>query len=195
MRPPPPIPPAPPGPARATTTLSAPLSDLTQHFDAVASYLVLNDVEDYRGFAATLAAVLKPGGRLVLALNNPLRRRRAQPRHRLLRLGYGEPVPRPLGSGDQGVPPPPYARGVPGCFPRRRPAADQAGRLARRRPRSGASRGLPLPRVHASGVCLPLIGRRVGAPLGRVSRPDTSGWYNILGPLIGRQALSGAADA
>jgi len=28
-------------------------------------------VEDYRGFAATLAAVLKPGGRLVLAFNNP----------------------------------------------------------------------------------------------------------------------------
>ncbi len=28
-------------------------------------------MEDYRGFAATLAAVLKPGGRLVLAFNNP----------------------------------------------------------------------------------------------------------------------------
>ena len=51
--------------------LSAPLPDLVQHFDAVASYLVLNDVEDYRGFAATLASVLKPGGRLVLVLNNP----------------------------------------------------------------------------------------------------------------------------
>jgi hypothetical protein len=37
----------------------------------VGSYLVLNDVAEYRGFAATLAASLKPGGRLVLALNNP----------------------------------------------------------------------------------------------------------------------------
>lgn len=51
--------------------LSAPSAEDAGHFDAVARYLVLNDVEDYRGFAATLAAVLKPGGRLVLALNNP----------------------------------------------------------------------------------------------------------------------------
>jgi len=28
-------------------------------------------VADYRGFAATLGTALKPGGRLVLALNNP----------------------------------------------------------------------------------------------------------------------------
>jgi hypothetical protein len=48
-----------------------PMPDHAGHFDAVASYLVLNDVKDYRGFAATLAAVLKSGGRLVLALNNP----------------------------------------------------------------------------------------------------------------------------
>jgi 2-polyprenyl-3-methyl-5-hydroxy-6-metoxy-1,4-benzoquinol methylase len=41
------------------------------HFDAVASWLVLNDVVDYRGFAATLAGMLKPGGRMVHALNNP----------------------------------------------------------------------------------------------------------------------------
>ena len=40
-------------------------------FHAAASYLVLNDVKDYRGFAATLAAALKPQGRLVLAFNNP----------------------------------------------------------------------------------------------------------------------------
>ncbi len=51
--------------------LSAPLPEYTGHFDVIASYLVLNDVYDYRGFAATLSAVLKPGGRLVLALNNP----------------------------------------------------------------------------------------------------------------------------
>ncbi len=51
--------------------LSTPLSDLMERFDAIASYLVLNDVADYQGFATTLAAALKPGGRLVLALNNP----------------------------------------------------------------------------------------------------------------------------
>ncbi|HEV2125673.1 MAG TPA: class I SAM-dependent methyltransferase [Chloroflexota bacterium] len=50
--------------------LSTPLSDLMAHFDAIASYLVLNDVADYQGFATTLAAALKPGGCLVLALNN-----------------------------------------------------------------------------------------------------------------------------
>jgi 2-polyprenyl-3-methyl-5-hydroxy-6-metoxy-1,4-benzoquinol methylase len=41
------------------------------HFDRVVSHLALNDVYDYRGFCATLAAVLKPGGRAVLSLNNP----------------------------------------------------------------------------------------------------------------------------
>jgi SAM-dependent methyltransferase len=51
--------------------LSRPLPGYTDHFDLIASYLVLNDVRDYRGFVATLATVLKPGGRLVLAFNNP----------------------------------------------------------------------------------------------------------------------------
>lgn len=51
--------------------LSAPLPADAGRFDVVASYLVLNDVKNYTGFAATLAAVVKPGGRLVLALNNP----------------------------------------------------------------------------------------------------------------------------
>ena len=51
--------------------LSQPLPEYAGYFDVVASYLVLNDVEDYRGFAATLASVLKPGGRLVQTLNNP----------------------------------------------------------------------------------------------------------------------------
>ncbi len=51
--------------------LSRPLPDTAGRFDAVAGYLVLNDVRDYRGFAATLAAALKPGGLLALALNNP----------------------------------------------------------------------------------------------------------------------------
>jgi 2-polyprenyl-3-methyl-5-hydroxy-6-metoxy-1,4-benzoquinol methylase len=51
--------------------LSQPLPTAAGRFAAAASYLVLNDVAGYRGFAATLAASLRPGGRLVLALNNP----------------------------------------------------------------------------------------------------------------------------
>jgi SAM-dependent methyltransferase len=51
--------------------LSGPLPEFRAHFDAVASYMLLNDVEDYRGFAATLAEVLRAGGRAVLAFNNP----------------------------------------------------------------------------------------------------------------------------
>jgi len=51
--------------------LSQPLPATAGRFDAAASYLALNDVRDYRGFAATLAASLAPGGRLALALNNP----------------------------------------------------------------------------------------------------------------------------
>ena len=50
--------------------LSRPLA-AGELFDAAGSYLVLNDVPDYRGFAATLGAAIKPGGRLVLAFNNP----------------------------------------------------------------------------------------------------------------------------
>jgi len=51
--------------------LSEPHPELAGRFDAVASYFVLNDVEEYRGFANTLARSLKPGGRCVLAVNNP----------------------------------------------------------------------------------------------------------------------------
>jgi 2-polyprenyl-3-methyl-5-hydroxy-6-metoxy-1,4-benzoquinol methylase len=51
--------------------LSQPVTGSAGSFDAIASYLVLNDVQDYRGFASTLAALLIPGGRLALALNNP----------------------------------------------------------------------------------------------------------------------------
>lgn len=51
--------------------LSQPLPALAGLFDAAASYLALNDVTGYRGFAATLAASLKPGAELVLAFNNP----------------------------------------------------------------------------------------------------------------------------
>lgn len=45
--------------------------DLDGRFDAVASFFVLNDVEDHRGFAETLARSLKSGGRSVLGFNNP----------------------------------------------------------------------------------------------------------------------------
>jgi protein-L-isoaspartate O-methyltransferase len=51
--------------------LSRPLPDLAGHFDLVGSHLALNDVADHRGFAATLASLLRPGGRLALAFNNP----------------------------------------------------------------------------------------------------------------------------
>jgi len=51
--------------------LSQSLAGYERHFDAAASRLVLNDVADYQGFIATLATVLKPGGRLVVAMNNP----------------------------------------------------------------------------------------------------------------------------
>jgi SAM-dependent methyltransferase len=51
--------------------LSAPLPEDAGRFDVAASYMALNDVEDYRGFAATLAAVLVPGGQLALAFNHP----------------------------------------------------------------------------------------------------------------------------
>lgn len=57
--------------AYQTADLSGPLPELSAHFDAIASYMVLNDVEDYRGFAATLAQALKADGRAVLAFNNP----------------------------------------------------------------------------------------------------------------------------
>jgi SAM-dependent methyltransferase len=40
-------------------------------FDAVASFLALNDVVEYRGFIATIAGLLRPGGRLVIAFNSP----------------------------------------------------------------------------------------------------------------------------
>src|SRR6202034_472090 len=51
--------------------LSQPLPELAGQFDAAVSYLVLNDVRAFRGFAATLASSLRPGGRLVHVLNNP----------------------------------------------------------------------------------------------------------------------------
>jgi hypothetical protein len=58
-------------PVSVQTRLSTPLPEYRDHFDAAAAYLVLNDVEDYRGFAATLAVTLRSGGRMVLSLNSP----------------------------------------------------------------------------------------------------------------------------
>jgi 2-polyprenyl-3-methyl-5-hydroxy-6-metoxy-1,4-benzoquinol methylase len=51
--------------------LSQPLPELESTFDAIASYLALNDVPDHRGFATTLASLAKPGTPIVLAMNNP----------------------------------------------------------------------------------------------------------------------------
>jgi SAM-dependent methyltransferase len=51
--------------------LCEPYPELDGRFDAVASYFVLNDVEDHRGFAETLARALRPGGRAVFGFNNP----------------------------------------------------------------------------------------------------------------------------
>jgi len=51
--------------------LSQPQLAYRESFDLITSHLVLNDVFDYQGFLATLGTVAKPGGRLVLAFNNP----------------------------------------------------------------------------------------------------------------------------
>ena len=51
--------------------LSRPLPEFAGRFGRIGSHLALNDVRDYRGFAATLAALARPGARAVLALNNP----------------------------------------------------------------------------------------------------------------------------
>jgi 2-polyprenyl-3-methyl-5-hydroxy-6-metoxy-1,4-benzoquinol methylase len=51
--------------------LSQPLPDYAARFDLIASHFVLNDVEDYQGFLATLGACARPGARVVLSLNNP----------------------------------------------------------------------------------------------------------------------------
>jgi SAM-dependent methyltransferase len=55
--------------------LSEPHPELAGRFDAVASYFVLNDVEDHRGFARTLGDALRPGGRAVLGSYDYVMRR------------------------------------------------------------------------------------------------------------------------
>src|SRR6266567_2557179 len=52
--------------------LSQPLpAAYQQHFDLSASFFVLNDIHDHRGFLSTLGSVIKRGGRAVFFLNNP----------------------------------------------------------------------------------------------------------------------------
>ncbi|MBT4500605.1 MAG: methyltransferase domain-containing protein [Gemmatimonadetes bacterium] len=51
--------------------LSKSLPQYENHFDLVASNMVLNDIYDYQGFASTLNAVTKDLSRLVLSMNNP----------------------------------------------------------------------------------------------------------------------------
>ena len=51
--------------------LSQPQPAYQGTFDLITSYFVLNDVADNRGFLATLGAMLKRAGRLVLLMNNP----------------------------------------------------------------------------------------------------------------------------
>jgi 2-polyprenyl-3-methyl-5-hydroxy-6-metoxy-1,4-benzoquinol methylase len=51
--------------------LSQGIPDLYERFDAIGSYMALNDVADYRGFAATLSDLAKANGLVVVAFNNP----------------------------------------------------------------------------------------------------------------------------
>jgi SAM-dependent methyltransferase len=81
--------------------LSEPHPELAGCFDAVASYFVLNDVEDHRGFARTLADALRPGGQAVLGFNNPY--------DYVMRRGHGSAyfttgVAYPCGLSSVGVP-------------------------------------------------------------------------------------------
>ena len=51
--------------------LSEPQPEFAEQFDAIGGYLMLNDVEDFRGFARTMASVAKPGAPIAFVLNNP----------------------------------------------------------------------------------------------------------------------------
>lgn len=51
--------------------LSKGLANHRHFFDLVVSNLVLNDVYDYSGYINTLGEVTKPGGHVVLSMNNP----------------------------------------------------------------------------------------------------------------------------
>ena len=51
--------------------LSQPQPAYQGHFDLIVSHLALDDVRDYQDFLMTLGTVAKPGGRLILSMNNP----------------------------------------------------------------------------------------------------------------------------
>jgi 2-polyprenyl-3-methyl-5-hydroxy-6-metoxy-1,4-benzoquinol methylase len=51
--------------------LSQPQPAFANRFDAIGSYLALNDIEDHHGFAQTLAHMARPGAPVALAFNNP----------------------------------------------------------------------------------------------------------------------------
>jgi SAM-dependent methyltransferase len=53
------------------TDLCQPLPAYRDHFDLSASFFVLNDVYDYRGFLSTLGSAIRRGGRAVFFMNNP----------------------------------------------------------------------------------------------------------------------------
>jgi SAM-dependent methyltransferase len=62
-------------PARAISygvaDLTQPQPDYANCFDAIGSYLALNDIEDLHAFARTLEQMAKPGASIVLGFNNP----------------------------------------------------------------------------------------------------------------------------
>lgn len=51
--------------------LSQPQPAYQDHFDLIVSHLALDDVRDYQDFLHTLGTLAKPGGRLILSMNNP----------------------------------------------------------------------------------------------------------------------------
>jgi 2-polyprenyl-3-methyl-5-hydroxy-6-metoxy-1,4-benzoquinol methylase len=51
--------------------LSQPLPDHAARYELAVSNLALNDIADYQGFFGAIAAMVRPGGRFVLSLNNP----------------------------------------------------------------------------------------------------------------------------
>jgi 2-polyprenyl-3-methyl-5-hydroxy-6-metoxy-1,4-benzoquinol methylase len=51
--------------------LSQPQPDHAGRYALAVSNLALNDIADYQGFFTTIAALVTPGGRFVLSLNNP----------------------------------------------------------------------------------------------------------------------------
>ncbi|MGN6678589.1 MAG: class I SAM-dependent methyltransferase [Streptosporangiaceae bacterium] len=99
-------------------------------FDAVVSFLALNDVIEYRGFIATIASVLRPGGRLVVAFNSPYGSV-VRGNVRLLQHWRDQSVSGAVGGGYQDLSSAQDAGGLPRRLHRCGPPSHQAGRLAR----------------------------------------------------------------